>query len=250
MPHTLLNRTSSYASCYSAVTNSTPRLSLSRYGSIENLLHGHTKSQPANVRVLIRKNFQPFAQVHLPVSKGKWTNEKRFSKRNSSTMIFHWSVFFFPVDLFEISYSLVGLIKTRIDLLVRTGIESHCRRFAHQWHCHVKTHELVNQHELTSDFNFYSKCVVDFFFFFFFCRNHCHCFVLTRTLALRSNWFQWKNRLHPANYLFIVSTFKWKKQIRRLFFSSSSIDSDENAFKTWTIFSSGFQTTNSSIFIT
>lgn len=74
MPHSLLNRTSSYVSCYSAAAaaaNTTPRLSLSRYGSIENLLHGHSKSHPANVRVLVRKNFQPFAQAHLAVTKGK-----------------------------------------------------------------------------------------------------------------------------------------------------------------------------------
>lgn len=76
MPHTHLNRTSSYISCYSAAAaiNTTPRLSLSRYGSIENLLHGHSKSHPANVRVLVRKNFQPFAQAHLAVTKGRKKN--------------------------------------------------------------------------------------------------------------------------------------------------------------------------------
>ena len=68
MPQTLLNRTPSYNSYYST---SNPISTLPRYGSIENLLHGHSKSNPANIHVLIRKNFQPFAQAHLAVMKGK-----------------------------------------------------------------------------------------------------------------------------------------------------------------------------------
>ncbi|UJR22033.1 hypothetical protein I4U23_025100 [Adineta vaga] len=61
MSQTYLNRTSSHVSCYS---------SMNRYGSIESLLHGHSKSNPANIHVIVRKNFEPFAQAHIGVSKG------------------------------------------------------------------------------------------------------------------------------------------------------------------------------------
>ena len=37
---------------------------------IESLLHGYSKSNPANIRILIRKNFEPFAQAHIAVTKG------------------------------------------------------------------------------------------------------------------------------------------------------------------------------------
>jgi len=70
MSQSVLNRTSSYASCYSAVAITTPVSSMVRYGSIESLLHGHSKSNPAQLRVLIRKNFEPFAQAHIAVTKG------------------------------------------------------------------------------------------------------------------------------------------------------------------------------------
>lgn len=70
MSQSVLNRTSSYASCYSAVTNTMPMPALIRHGSIESLLHGHSKSNPASVRVLVRKNFEPFAQAHAAVTKG------------------------------------------------------------------------------------------------------------------------------------------------------------------------------------
>ncbi len=65
MSQSLLNRTSSYASCYSPVAPS-----IIRHGSIESLLHGHSKSNPANIHVIVRKNFEPFAQAHIPVTKG------------------------------------------------------------------------------------------------------------------------------------------------------------------------------------
>jgi hypothetical protein len=65
MSQSLLNRTPSYSSCYSTA------MPIKHYGSIENLLHGHSKSNPANIHVLIRKNFQSFAQAHLAVTKGK-----------------------------------------------------------------------------------------------------------------------------------------------------------------------------------
>lgn len=70
MSQSVLNRTSSYVSCYSAVATTTPVSSMVRYGSIESLLHGHSKSNPAQIRVLIRKNFEPFAQAHIAVTKG------------------------------------------------------------------------------------------------------------------------------------------------------------------------------------
>ena len=70
MSQSLLNRTSSYASCYSAVATAMPLSSITRHGSIESLLHGHSKSNPANIRVMIRKNFEPFAQAHIGVTKG------------------------------------------------------------------------------------------------------------------------------------------------------------------------------------
>jgi len=71
MSQSVLNRTPSYTSCYSAVATTMPISSLTRYGSIENLLHGHSKVNPANIHVLIRKNFQPFARAHIAVTKGK-----------------------------------------------------------------------------------------------------------------------------------------------------------------------------------
>ena len=73
MSQSVLNRTSSYASCYSAVATTIPIPSMIRHGSIESLLHGHSKSNPASVRVLVRKNFEPFAQAHIGVTKGKVT---------------------------------------------------------------------------------------------------------------------------------------------------------------------------------
>lgn len=71
MSQTLLNRTSSYASCYSAVATIMPISSMTRHGSIESLLQGHSKSNPGNIRIIVRKNFEPFAQAHISVSKGK-----------------------------------------------------------------------------------------------------------------------------------------------------------------------------------
>jgi hypothetical protein len=71
MSQSLLNRTSSYASCYSAVATTMPISSINRHGSIENLLYGHSKSNPANIVVIVRKNFEPFAQAHVAVTKGK-----------------------------------------------------------------------------------------------------------------------------------------------------------------------------------
>jgi hypothetical protein len=71
MSQSILNRTPSYASCYSAVATTMPIPSMIRQGSIESLLHGHSKSNPASVRVLVRKNFEPFAQAHIAVTKGK-----------------------------------------------------------------------------------------------------------------------------------------------------------------------------------
>jgi hypothetical protein len=73
MSQSVLNRTSSYISCYSAVATTMPVPSIIRHGSIESLLHGHSKSNPANVRVLVRKNFEPFAQAHIAVTKGNKT---------------------------------------------------------------------------------------------------------------------------------------------------------------------------------
>jgi hypothetical protein len=73
MSQSILNRTSSYASCYSAVATTMPIPSLIRHGSIESLLHGHSKSNPANIRVIVRKNFEPFAQAHIAVTKGNNT---------------------------------------------------------------------------------------------------------------------------------------------------------------------------------
>ncbi|UJR27173.1 hypothetical protein I4U23_008470 [Adineta vaga] len=70
MSQNVLNRTSSYASCYSAVATTMPVPSMTRQGSIESLLHGYSKSNPANIRVLVRKNFEPFAQAHIAVNKG------------------------------------------------------------------------------------------------------------------------------------------------------------------------------------
>ncbi len=70
MSQSVLNRTSSYVSCYSAVATTMPIPSMIRHGSIESLLHGYSKSNPANIRVLVRKNFEPFAQAHIAVTKG------------------------------------------------------------------------------------------------------------------------------------------------------------------------------------
>ncbi len=70
MSQSLLNRTSSYASCYSAITTTMPTSSIKRHGSIESLLYGHSKANPANIPILVRKNFQPFAQAHIAVTKG------------------------------------------------------------------------------------------------------------------------------------------------------------------------------------
>ncbi|CAF0754975.1 unnamed protein product [Adineta ricciae] len=70
MSQSVLNRTSSYASCYSAVATTMPVPSMVRQGSIESLLNGYSKSNPANIRVLVRKNFEPFAQAHIAVTKG------------------------------------------------------------------------------------------------------------------------------------------------------------------------------------
>ena len=72
MSQSVLNRTSSYVSCYSAVATTTPIPSMVRYGSIESLLHGHSKSNPARVRILVRKDFEPFAQAHLAVNQGNF----------------------------------------------------------------------------------------------------------------------------------------------------------------------------------
>ncbi len=71
MSQSLLNRTPSYTSCYSAVTTTMPVSSITRHGSIESLLHGHSKSNPANIHVMVRKNFEPFARAHIAVTKGK-----------------------------------------------------------------------------------------------------------------------------------------------------------------------------------
>ena len=68
MSQSPLNRTSSYASCYSTVAANMP---INPHGSIENLLQGHSKTNPGNIRVLVRKNFEPFAQAHITVTKGK-----------------------------------------------------------------------------------------------------------------------------------------------------------------------------------
>jgi hypothetical protein len=76
MSQSLLNRTSSYASCYSAVASTMPMSSMIRHGSIENLLHGHSKSNPANIHVIVRKNFEPFAQAHVSVTKGNKKEKK------------------------------------------------------------------------------------------------------------------------------------------------------------------------------
>ncbi|CAF4524022.1 unnamed protein product, partial [Rotaria magnacalcarata] len=70
MSQSVLNRTPSYTSCYSAVATTVPVPSINRHGSIESLLHGHSKSNPAHIRVLIRKNFESFAQAHISVTKG------------------------------------------------------------------------------------------------------------------------------------------------------------------------------------
>ena len=71
MSQSLLNRTSSYVSCYSAVPTTMPISPIIRHGSIESLLQGHSKSNPANIHVIVRKNFEPFAQAHIGVTKGK-----------------------------------------------------------------------------------------------------------------------------------------------------------------------------------
>ncbi|CAM4791683.1 unnamed protein product [Rotaria magnacalcarata] len=70
MSQSLLNRTSSYASCYSAVATIMPISSMTRHRSIESLLQGHSKSNPANICIIVRKNFEPFAQAHIAVTKG------------------------------------------------------------------------------------------------------------------------------------------------------------------------------------
>lgn len=58
MSETLLNRTSSVSSSHVPIR------------SIENLLQGHSKGNPTAVKVLVRKNFEPFAQAHVSVTKG------------------------------------------------------------------------------------------------------------------------------------------------------------------------------------
>ncbi len=73
MSQSLLNRASSYISCYSSVATNMPIRTMNRHGSIESLLNGHSKSNPANIRVIIQKNFDPFAQAHIAVIKGKTT---------------------------------------------------------------------------------------------------------------------------------------------------------------------------------
>jgi hypothetical protein len=78
MSQSVLNRTSSYVSCYSAVATNTPLSSINRHGSIESLLHGHSKCNPGHVRVIVRKNFEPFAQAHLAVSKGERRNLQEY----------------------------------------------------------------------------------------------------------------------------------------------------------------------------
>ncbi|CAF0913494.1 unnamed protein product [Adineta steineri] len=70
MSQSVLNRTSSYVSCYSAVATTMPVPSMISHGSIESILNGYSKSNPANIRVLVRKNFEPFAQAHIGVTKG------------------------------------------------------------------------------------------------------------------------------------------------------------------------------------
>lgn len=70
MSQSILNRTPSYTSCYSGIATTVPIPSITQHGSIESLLHGHSKSNPANIRVLIRKNFESFAQAHISVTKG------------------------------------------------------------------------------------------------------------------------------------------------------------------------------------
>ena len=65
MSQSLLNRTS-----YAAVATTMPIAALHRQGSIESLLQGHSKSNPAAVQILVRKNFEPFAQAHVGVTKG------------------------------------------------------------------------------------------------------------------------------------------------------------------------------------
>ena len=71
MSQSFLHRTSSYASCHLAVAATMPISSTTQYGSIESLLHGHSKSYPANIRVIVRKNFEPFAQAQVAVTKGE-----------------------------------------------------------------------------------------------------------------------------------------------------------------------------------
>ncbi|CAF0839657.1 unnamed protein product [Didymodactylos carnosus] len=77
MSQSVLNRTSSYRSCHSVdeiekstMSTSPPvtqivenqKIYSKQNDSIENILHGHTKMNPANLRVLVRKNFEPFLQ--------------------------------------------------------------------------------------------------------------------------------------------------------------------------------------------
>ena len=93
MSQTLLNRTPSYGSCYAAVptTMVTPSTTMVRQGSIENLLQGHSKSNPAVVRVLVRKNFEPFAQAHIGVTKGNRqmiTNPDKLIRKHASSSLF------------------------------------------------------------------------------------------------------------------------------------------------------------------
>lgn len=74
MSQSLLNRTPSYTSCHSAMPISSTT-SVNRCGSIENLLNGYSKSHPAKLQIIVRKNFEPFAQAHLAVLKGKINNK-------------------------------------------------------------------------------------------------------------------------------------------------------------------------------
>ena len=70
MSHNVLNRASSYASCYSAVATTVPIPPMIRHGSIESLLNGHSQANPASIRIRVGKNFQPFTQAHIAVTKG------------------------------------------------------------------------------------------------------------------------------------------------------------------------------------
>ncbi|CAF4018107.1 unnamed protein product, partial [Rotaria sp. Silwood1] len=59
-------RTSSYASCYSAVATIMPISSITRHGSIESLLHGHSKSNLANISIIGHLEKRPnLLECHL-----------------------------------------------------------------------------------------------------------------------------------------------------------------------------------------